>query len=181
MINGKPYSEYFLFDGVRLVWKERPSTHFASERAASAFNKKYPGRPVGCVWTPRNSNTSYITTILYSKLYYTHRIVWAMNYGEIPEGFLVDHINGNGTDNRIENLRLVSHKQNMMNQKKPKSNTSGHVGVYWNKARKKWVAAIMVDGKNKSLGYYKEKDDAINARKAGEKLYGFFTGHGTNR
>lgn len=181
MINGFPYEEYFLFDGARLVWKERPETHFKTKSAMKTFNTSHAGKVAGSKWTPRRSNTSYITTILYGKLYYLHRLVWEMHCGAIPSGMHIDHINGDGTDNRIENLRLVSHKENMKNQRMPKSNTSGCTGVYWNKSRSKWVATIMVDGKGKSLGYYKEKCDAIQARMAGEKKYGFFENHGICR
>ena len=86
---------------------------------------------------------------------------------------LVDHINGNRLDNRMENLRLVNRAQNNMNKGLRSDNTSGHTGVSWDKLKGKWVVQIQVDGKNKHIGRYASKKDAINARiKAEEKYFG---------
>ncbi|WP_252233758.1 HNH endonuclease [Clostridium sp. ZS1] len=75
-----------------------------------------------------------------------------------PSNKLIDHINGNKLDNRKCNLRIVNKSQNAMNSKKPKNNTSGVKGVYWDKRSKKWEASIQVNMKKKSLGYFKNKD-----------------------
>ena len=70
-------------------------------------------------------------TIGKSKIYSIHRIIWEMFNGPIPTGMVIDHMNGNPWDNRIENLRVVTQRQNVQNAKKSKRNTSGATGVRW--------------------------------------------------
>lgn len=83
----------------------------------------------------------------------------------------VDHINGKPNDNRIENLRIVTHEENMKNVKLPLNNISGHKGVYYSKRENKWKATIRVDNKQCHLGTFNTKDEAIVARKDAEKIY----------
>jgi hypothetical protein len=83
-----------------------------------------------------------------------HRLLWESVYGSIPEGYELDHINGNRKDNRIDNLRCVTRTQNAQNRHKPhKGNTSGVKGVSWYKRSSKYVAQICVNGKRTTLGY----------------------------
>lgn len=97
-----------------------------------------------------------------------HRFLFKSNNNE-----LIDHINGNKLDNRKCNLRIVDYSKNAMNSKTPSNNTSGIKGVYWDKRSNKWEAAIQINMKKKSLGYFKNKEDAIKARKEAEKeLFG---------
>lgn len=107
-----------------------------------------------------------------------HRIVWEMFNGPIPEGYEIDHINHIRSDNRLENLRLVTRKVNMRNTSKRSDNTSGCVGVGWDNCTGKWKAQIQVDGKNINLGRYTEMFDAICARKSAEYRFGFHANHG---
>lgn len=104
------------------------------------------------------------------KRFLAHRVVWKIKKKRDPLSCL-DHKNGNKSDNRISNLREINHVKNMQNQKKRKTNTSGNVGVYWDKASKKWMALIMVNYKSIHLGRYEKKQDAIAARKKAEKEY----------
>lgn len=103
-----------------------------------------------------------------------HRVAFAIYHGKWPEKE-IDHINGDPTDNRIDNLREASRAENARNYPKPKSNTSGLKGVTWNKASKKWQAAIRINGKSKYLGLF---DCAEEAHKAycehAEKYHGQF-------
>ena len=82
------------------------------------------------------------------------------------KGYIVDHINHNPLDNRKENLRKVTYKENNKNSSLSKRNKSGFNGVYFVLSIKKWRALIRVDGKLLNLGLFKNKNDAINARKA---------------
>lgn len=105
-----------------------------------------------------------------------HRIVWFMHNG--PTDMLIDHIDGNPENNRIDNLRLVTKQQNNMNSAIRSDNASGVSGVRWHKQRKKWNARIKVDGKERSLGMYESKQDAINARlKAELDVFGIYSRH----
>jgi hypothetical protein len=67
---------------------------------------------------------------------------------------MTDHINGDGLDNRRANLRPATLSQNGANARTPKDNSSGFKGVFWHKARKRWVAAIRLDRRKINLGVF---------------------------
>ena len=150
----------FDFDGVSLVWKH-------GRRGVSA------GSIAGTV-----NAGGYIQVKLNGRLYYAHRIIWEMHNGQIPDGMEIDHINHNKADNRIENLRLVRHKNNTKNRSKHKNNTSGITGVSWYKRDKKWQATIMVDGNYMHLGFFDNFEAAVAARKEAELRHDFHKNHG---
>lgn len=85
------------------------------------------------------------------------------------KGFDIDHINRNKLDNRLKNLRYVTRSQNIYNMGLKTNNTSGHKGVTWDKRRNKWRAYIGGSVARKELGSFKNKSDAIKARKNAEK------------
>lgn len=76
----------------------------------------------------------------------THRLVWEQVNGPIPEGFDVDHINGDKHDNRLENLRLATRSQNMCNRSKTTKNTSGLKGLSWDKHTGRWRSFLCLRG-----------------------------------
>jgi len=80
--------------------------------------------------------------------------------GKIP-GLVIDHINGDGLDNRKENLRHVTTRQNAQNRHAEKS--SKYPGVFWDSHAKRWRAMIKVNGKKKYLGSHNEEKEAFNA------------------
>lgn len=109
------------------------------------------------------------------KDYKAHRLVWMYNYGQFPnEG--IDHVNHVKDDNRIDNLRDVSQRENCMNKSIYLNNKSGHAGVSFR--YKKWRARINVNKKEISLGVFNKKEDAVKARKEAEIKYGFHENHG---
>lgn len=82
-----------------------------------------------------------------------------------PKGMDVDHINHDGLDNRLENLKVCTHKENMQNQAFRKTNTTGYSNIYYDKnggRRKRWFFKF---GKKKSPRYY-TIEEAIQARDA---------------
>lgn len=92
-----------------------------------------------------------------------------------PPSKQVDHINGNGLDNRRFNLRICTNSQNHFNTKMYKNNPSGFKGVYFHKLMKKWQAKIMKNGKEYRLGYFKSAIEAAMAYdKKALKLHGQF-------
>lgn len=82
-----------------------------------------------------------------------------------------DHINRNALDNRKENLRKTTRAENNRNCSISKNNTSGIIGLYWNKRNNNWRSSITVNRKRIELGSFKNKDDAIIARLAAEAKY----------
>jgi hypothetical protein len=107
---------------------------------------------------------SIIDSLSKEALYKVHRICYFMQTGVDPMENSIDHINGLTTDNRFENLRIVSHKVNSRNKKMQHNNTSGFNGVSWNKRYRKWEAQIRINNKKKYLGYYDTIEEAIAAR-----------------
>jgi hypothetical protein len=86
--------------------------------------------------------------------YYAYRLIFLYHYGYIPN--FIDHINGNSSDDRIENLRECTKQENNRNSRTPRTNTSGVKNVVWNKKRNKWQVQIMIDYQNKHLGYFED-------------------------
>lgn len=105
-----------------------------------------------------------------------HRAAWAVYYGEWPE--VIDHINGDKQDNRIANLRNVTQSENARNRSMDKRNKSGHMGVYFDKARGKFAAYISANGKRVSLGRFANIEDAQAAREAALVSTGYPPAHG---
>lgn len=139
--------------------------------------KALAGTEAGTVMINTSSGKKYRIINHCGKIHRAHRIAWLMHYGKWPEN-QIDHINGNGLDNRINNLRDVVHIENGRNQLMPKNNTSGVCGVNWCKQTNKWRAEIIVNGKKKCLGRHDLLSDAASAREAAERLYGFHPNHG---
>lgn len=99
-----------------------------------------------------------------------HRVV-----ANAPDGLSIDHINGDGLDNRKINLRVCTTVENGRNRGKQKDNTSGYKGVTWHKRHKKWYAQIKADGRNHFLGHFYDPIDAALAYdKAARELHGEF-------
>lgn len=125
------------------------------------------------------NNNGYRQVRINDKIYMVHRLIYKIKHGFDPD--YADHIDGNPLNNKIENLRSVTHQENCRNQKKRKDNISGVTGVYWNKSRKKWRARLMVNSKELHLGYFENKKEAVNARKKAEKKHGFHKNHGRGK
>jgi len=122
------------------------------------------------------SNTKYVTFYLNGKNVYLHRFVMSNILGRpLKSTERVDHINGNGLDNRRCNLRLCEHKQNMANQGSRKNTSSKYKGVTFYKRDQKWQAKISPNGKTIHLGYFDSEIEAAKAynRKAVE-VFGEF-------
>lgn len=181
MINQKYLNECFDYNSEsgELIWKKRPLHHFKSKRAQSASNSKTAGGVVRSVH-PNGRGKEYlkvgISTINGKKQLLAHRVIWMMVHGEWPE--FIDHVNGNGMDNSLSNLRSVSMEENNRNIRKGRTNTSGIVGVYKNKKDGNWCAMIWNGNKQINIGTYETKVEAAAARKGAEKVLGYHAGHG---
>ena len=110
----------------------------------------------------RHNNEGYIPIRINDKLYKGHRLAWFYVHGVWPKE-QIDHINGERDDNRIANLRECNNSQNSQNQRLPRiHNTSGYLGVSWNKKACKFYANIRINGKLKFLGSFDSAELAHN-------------------
>lgn len=107
-----------------------------------------------------------------------HRIIWLYMTGALPE-YEIDHIDQDRGNNRWNNLREVSHSENMKNKPKYKSNTTGVAGISIDKRCGKFRAYISVEGKPKGLGYFTNLSDAVNARASAMVERGYHANHGS--
>ena len=125
------------------------------------------GSVVGAIVGTPNSDGHLVCKIDY-QIYYVHRIIWKIFYGEEPPPIL-DHKNRKNTDNRIDNLRPATAFQNGCNKNISKRNLTGIVGVSFCKQMKRWKSHIKANGINIHLGYHHKKEDAITARRKAER------------
>lgn len=123
------------------------------------------------------SSKGYVQIGILGKRPKAQNLAFAFVTGKFPS-LIIDHINGDPSDNRWCNLRECSQKDNVKNAKKNIKNTSGHTGVSWYKQSSKWVAYINVDGKSKRLGYFSKLEDAIAVRQEAEIKYNYHVNHG---
>ena len=130
------------------------------------------GCRVGDVAGCRNKN-GYVRITVDRKLYFAHRLAWLYVHGAWPvDG--IDHINRDPSDNRLANLREATTAENLQNQRIPKNNTSGFIGVSWHHPAKKWQAYIKLNGKNRYLGHFTDPAEAYAAyREAKARLHAF--------
>lgn len=135
-----------------------------------------PRAPVGEV-SGCPSKAGYLRTRVQGKLYFNHRLIWFLHHGTWPT--VVDHINGDKQDNRIENLRPCTQVENMQNCKNKKNNKTGIKGVTWRADKGKYRARITVDKKEKFVGYFDKLDEAeLAIKQAREGYHKEFANHG---
>lgn len=138
--------------------------------ASSPKARHHVYRP-GDVVSGRQSQ-GYIALWVDGRKYLAHRVAFLIAHGRWPAGD-VDHVNGNKTDNRIENLREATRVQNNGNTKLPRHNTSGMKGV--RRHRAKWVAQISIENQCRYLGIFETKEQAGEAyAKAAQEHFGEF-------
>lgn len=110
-----------------------------------------------------------------SKNFYVHRLVANTFLKNLSDKSCVDHIDNNRLNSNISNLRWATKSENAMNKPKPLNNTSGIVGVCYDKKRNKWCAEIMIDKKKTHIGRYNTIEEAKQARiKKANELFGNF-------
>lgn len=164
-------------DNVRQLFDYNPETGVLTNkvrRSASAGPGQLAGAAGLC------NGKMYRTVQVHGKNQKVHRVIWLYMTGELPPCD-IDHINGDGMDNRWINLRAVTRLENLRNCQLPKTNKSGHVGVCWNAGRSKWQANMRLKNKNIYLGLYVDINDAIKAAQDARAAHGFHPNHGRRR
>lgn len=157
------------------TWLKRPLSHFKSERSCNSWNSNHAGKVV----RGSKNSTGYTQVSISKKLYCAHVLAWIYIHGSTG-GLQIDHVDGDKDNIAISNLRAVTEKENHKNLPKYKTNNSGCVGVNFHKRNNKYRAYISLDGKQISLGYYKDFFHACCARKSAERKYEFHENHGRN-
>jgi hypothetical protein len=123
------------------------------------------GEKAGCLI----KTTGYTGIRINSKRYSAHRLIWIWHNGDIPKRMEIDHINRNRGDDRIENLRLATHQENMFN--------SFGKGCFWNKSRNKWHSQISINDSIKYLGSFDNEQEAHQAYLNAKEKYHQITQH----
>jgi len=147
--------EYDPATGV-LTWKPRDQKWFTYKDFHIHWNSRWAGKTVGTL-----SKRGYLVFNVRNKLHTAHRTAWMLFHGEEPAG-LIDHRNGDPTDNRITNLRCTSHKVNSENQREKSQGKTLPLGVFPVNGSKtgKVFARIIVNGRRKYLGTFEDPEEA---------------------
>jgi hypothetical protein len=138
------------------------------------YKETYNSRAMKGLEAGTVQNNGYRSVIIKGRDFLAHRIIYYLHYGVWPGDFQVDHIDGDKLNNKPENLRLVTNKQNQKSYNKPtKGASSKYRGVCWDKSRNKYVAQIVHNKKVINLGRFTcEKEAALAYNIAAEK-YGY--------
>jgi hypothetical protein len=159
MLNKEYLNELFEYKNGDLYWKNHIYKAWNGKKAGSLNNKGYW---VVCInW----------------KRYQIHRLIFLMHNGIFHN--LIDHIDGNKLNNKIENLREATNSQNLFNSKKSKTNSSGIKNVHLDKKTGKWMVRLQINKKRKTFGLYFDKEVArFMAETMRHKYHKEFANHG---
>lgn len=121
------------------------------------------------------SEDGYVLIRLDRKLYRRNRLVWIYHNGNIKDGYVIDHIDGDTSNDDINNLQCITNAENTRKQKLSKANSSGYRGVSFKKDRNKYRASIRYNGKDINLGHYDNAETAaLEYDKAAYNYFGKF-------
>ena len=171
------WHDYFTYNAETgdLIWKERPREHFNTSTGWRIANKMYSGKVAGCA-----SKKGYIFIGVLSleksdngrrkkAFSLAHRVAWEMNFGPIPKGLMIDHIDRNPSNNRLSNLRLATSAQNLRNKNVNKNNKLGIKGISFNYG--KFSTSLSKDRQLVFKGSYDTLEEAKAAYDAAVKLH----------
>ncbi|WP_338805097.1 HNH endonuclease signature motif containing protein [Xenorhabdus griffiniae] len=159
-----------------LYWKPRDRRQFNNDFAHKMWSLQYVGKRAG-----GKDGCGYVVVHTKGIAIRVHRAIWIFAHGSIPSSLFIDHINHIRDDNRIVNLRLVTHLQNMKNQAMHSTNISGVNGVSFDRKKRKWIASLRHLDNTVNLGEFTSMDEAIEARLEGNQRFNFHPNHGRDR
>lgn len=166
------FREYFSYN---------PETGMLSMAKKVKYSKRYVGDILDTI--TKVDNNEYYSVRLFQQTYKAHRVIWAMKYGYLPT--TIDHIDGNGLNNRLDNLRDTTQAVNCKNRSHQVNSSTGYSGITYVKSRTegkpgKYLARINSEsGKRITLGRYTTLEEAIIARREAESKYGYHKNHCT--
>lgn len=159
----------------KLFWRERGPEWFSDAGNGRTINTS--------TWNKRYAGTEALNHIdayghrmghILGQTNYAHRVIWRLVTGDEPKN-MIDHINGDGADNRLVNLREATSSQNQHNAGVRRDNRSGYKGVSWSKLHSKWRAYVNYKGKRHYFGLHANIEDARAAQiEAAARLHGEF-------
>jgi hypothetical protein len=155
-----------------LFWKQRPREMFTSDKRFVHFNRHYAGKPAGYRGNPTgisvkftHDGTKYVA--------YAHQLAWLWVGRQLDPELMVDHKDGDPHNNRLDNLRQGTNRNNMRNRKVDVRSHSGVNGV--RRENNKWSVHINTDSGPSRVGLFEKLEDAIAARRVAEvEHYGEF-------
>lgn len=137
-----------------------------------------PRSPKDSIAGTKSKSNGYWKIKHNNKIYGAHRVVWLLMKGDLPKQ--IDHIDGNRSNNKIENLRVANNYQNTQNAKLRKDNTSGVKGVDWRPKQQKWRVRISSNGVKINLGFYDDLELAeLVITEARNKYHKEYANHGS--
>lgn len=151
-----------------LTWKYRS----AKWRRANSFNAQFAGERA---FTARTAG-GYYTGAIQDKLFLSHRVIWKWAHGIEP--LHIDHIDGDPGNNQLENLRSVSHSENLKNSRLRSDNKTGVCGVKFIEETGRFRAILRQNGRSIHIGCFGTLDEAATARLEASGKYGFHPNHG---
>lgn len=166
------WNDYFACNAEsgHLIWKPRHRDAFGPQKmgdACATWNKRFSGKIAGSKTT-----NAHRTVAVNAKAYMVHRVIWEMVNGPIPNGLVIDHINGNPSDNRLCNLRLCHQRENVLNSPRGIAKLKG---VYTTRQGNPYTK-ITVNKKVVRLGVFPSKGlAAVAYAKASLRYHGKFS------
>lgn len=167
-----------LYMTVRDTFDYDPVSGILTRKSSKARWVK-PGSVAGSR-TVRKSGKTYILVKMGPKTYLAHRLIYLYMTGRFPVGE-VDHADGNGTNNAWSNLSVGTRRDNCLNVRRRRDNSSGHTGISFCKGKQKWHAYISTENGRVHLGFFIELDDAVRVRQEAVERYNYKAGHGSDR
>lgn len=117
------------------------------------------------------TKSGYLRASIDGKTYYQHRLAWLYTHGDWPKG-VIDHINGDVSDNRINNLRDVNHSTNLQNLRRARSDSQvGLIGVHRRNDTGRYTARIQINGRNATIGCFDSPEAAHEAYLSAKRAF----------
>lgn len=174
-------------EAMKELWIDIPGfehyqlSNFGRLRSVGARLEKSKGKELKLYARAGKSYRRYLMAVLRCKAtkksfsFYVHRLLWELFVGPIPDGYQIDHKDGNSLNNSLDNLRLATPSQNSINRKGYSKKIKGVYFRRRNSGRPSWQAKIGVDGKMITVGTFDTEEEAARAyNDAARKYYGEF-------
>lgn len=128
------------------------------------FDRRYNVKAGGVAGKQKLIKDMRCILSLCDKLYFTHTIIFILHYGKIDDDKVIDHIDGDSTNNRIENLRAILPLYNNHNRKLHVKNKSGITGLQYDAKAQSWVAQVRCNGARRKKTFACRKYGYENAK-----------------